>query len=503
MIKKTNRWEYIVDRAYVPFSYSINIYSNEYNNIKRVIPIKKFPDAHFYEPNDLYWEVGCRESIINYEVARHKREGNKFLWSIAKKCEAEGTSTIKYIDNLISANDLSIISDKSLNRLFMLSGKKLRQFTAFLVVPWVMEKYLDELLDNIISSRIKNEKDAQYFKQELSLPIKYNYAQKEKLALLKIIDIIFKSQKEKQTLLRPGFNSVDLKKMPATKRLISKFLKDYSWLSVRWMMGSPFTPDDVINRIREIVKTDWHKELKLIQETISKRSKALLNFSKKYHLSSTDRDTLKLIGEYVYIRTYRTDELNRGFSKMTPIVQEMARRLALSFSDILFLTLEEVSDYFISGNIKYIKLIKKRKKRWAVIRDKKIQMFDGQEAKAFVKNQNLEIFKNDHQGMKGVIAFGGKARGIAKVVINPNMINKVKRGDIFVAVMTFPSYIMAMEKAAAFVTQEGGLLCHASIVAREMKKPCLISVKNITKIIKDGDLIEVDANKGIIKIITK
>jgi pyruvate,water dikinase len=65
--------------------------------------------------------------------------------------------------------------------------------------------------------------------------------------------------------------------------------------------------------------------------------------------------------------------------------------------------------------------------------------------------------------------------------------------------MTFPSMIMAMERAAAFVTDEGGILCHAAIIAREMKKPCVIATKNATKAFKDGDLIEVDANTGIVR----
>ena len=65
--------------------------------------------------------------------------------------------------------------------------------------------------------------------------------------------------------------------------------------------------------------------------------------------------------------------------------------------------------------------------------------------------------------------------------------------------MTFPHFIPAMEKAAAFVTDEGGILCHAAIVSREMKKPCIIATKNATKTLKDGEMVEVDAEKGTVK----
>jgi rifampicin phosphotransferase len=53
------------------------------------------------------------------------------------------------------------------------------------------------------------------------------------------------------------------------------------------------------------------------------------------------------------------------------------------------------------------------------------------------------------------------------------------------------------------VINEGGILTHAAIICRELKKPCIIGTKIATKVLKDGDLIEVDANKGIIKKINQ
>ena len=60
-----------------------------------------------------------------------------------------------------------------------------------------------------------------------------------------------------------------------------------------------------------------------------------------------------------------------------------------------------------------------------------------------------------------------------------------------------------MKKSAAVVTDEGGMLSHAAIVSRELKKPCVVGTLKATRVLKDGDIIEVDANKGIIKILGK
>lgn len=69
--------------------------------------------------------------------------------------------------------------------------------------------------------------------------------------------------------------------------------------------------------------------------------------------------------------------------------------------------------------------------------------------------------------------------------------------------MTNPDYVPAMRKASAFITDEGGILCHAAIVSREMKKPCIVGTKFATQILKDGDLVEVDADIGTVKILKR
>ena len=81
----------------------------------------------------------------------------------------------------------------------------------------------------------------------------------------------------------------------------------------------------------------------------------------------------------------------------------------------------------------------------------------------------------------------------------PKDFNKLKEGEILVTTMTSVDFIAVMERASAFVTNEGGITSHASIIAREMNKPCVIGTKVATKVFKDGDKVEVDANKGIIK----
>ncbi len=60
-----------------------------------------------------------------------------------------------------------------------------------------------------------------------------------------------------------------------------------------------------------------------------------------------------------------------------------------------------------------------------------------------------------------------------------------------------------MEKAAAIITEMGGLLSHAAIVARELHKPCVVGIDDLLDKIKDGNQVEVDATKGVVKILAR
>jgi phosphohistidine swiveling domain-containing protein len=110
-----------------------------------------------------------------------------------------------------------------------------------------------------------------------------------------------------------------------------------------------------------------------------------------------------------------------------------------------------------------------------------------------------EIVNKNIKEFKGVSGYGGYVVGKVRIIRNLSDMSKFQDGEILVASMTEPAYLPIMKKAAAFITDEGGLLCHAAIVSREIKKPCVIGTKIATSILKDGDIVEVDAKNGIIK----
>ena len=198
------------------------------------------------------------------------------------------------------------------------------------------------------------------------------------------------------------------------------------------------------------------------------------------------KKVVKEVQELIYFRTLRGDARSSLIYLMRPVLKEVAKRHNITFRE-----LRTCSIYDLSKGI-----VKKYKPSATFVLRKGNMIFF---SKPIIEDRKIE----KGNIIKGVSAFGGLVKGVARIVTNSYDLEKIKTNDIFVAQQTFPAFIMGMRKAKAFITDEGGITCHAAIIAREMKKPCIIATKNATRILKDGDFLEVDANQGIVKILKR
>ncbi|MBI4139701.1 hypothetical protein HY483_01940 [Candidatus Woesearchaeota archaeon] len=185
-------------------------------------------------------------------------------------------------------------------------------------------------------------------------------------------------------------------------------------------------------------------------------------------------------------------------NKLWELVSEKYADLPKEYLD--FLSIEEI----VSRNIPSMNVLNERRERYAFFNG---NIFVGDKIQSVLKREGIVFIEHsgDHsiREVSGTIAMMGKVRGRVRIVIEYADMSKFKDGEILVSSMTVPDFLPAMKKAAAFVTDEGGITCHAAIVAREMEKPCIIGTKIATKVFKDGDLVEVDANKGIVRVLKR
>ena len=130
-------------------------------------------------------------------------------------------------------------------------------------------------------------------------------------------------------------------------------------------------------------------------------------------------------------------------------------------------------------------------------------LFDGKRPRYFEQNvlkPNNPLKITEVKGTPASIG-AGKIRAPAKIILAKSDFGKLRAGDVLITQMTRPNFLPIMKRAAAIVTDEGGLTSHAAIVSRELGIPCIVGTRYATKAFKNGELIEVNAHEGtVIKI---
>ena len=132
-------------------------------------------------------------------------------------------------------------------------------------------------------------------------------------------------------------------------------------------------------------------------------------------------------------------------------------------------------------------------------------LFDDNLIREFIKSDKYdEIIKiylendvDDNTELVGNIAYPGNVTGRVVLVFGEKDIKKYKENDIIVSPMTTPKFSNIISSCKAIITDEGGEVCHAAIVARELKIPCVVGCKRATKVLKDGDIVTIKNNKII------
>jgi len=265
----------------------------------------------------------------------------------------------------------------------------------------------------------------------------------------------------------------------------------------------PMTMDFLRNRF-DTYKRDSHlcHHIERSSETFAEAKKSFQRLLIEDKFSEKHRRLIKFAHMYTEFSELRNHY--RGLSALLsrPLFELVARRLSLTLPNLLAFT-----DYEIAKALNGKLLINnklgelRRKYSFSLYHRGIFEVLTGTDAKDLKHFINV---KWDGDQIQGVVAFRGPTcTGRVKVINSSLNIGKLKSGEILVSSMTRPEFITAIKKAKAIVTDEGGIMCHAAIIARELKKPCIIGTKIATKVLKDGDVVEVDADRGIVKILKR
>src|SRR3989338_4519092 len=285
-------------------------------------------------------------------------------------------------------------------------------------------------------------------------------------------------QKEEQELLV-------LKKLPKSKQ--KQALKKHAekWYFITSGYDGAHTPSisELKHKMAGLkLKKQNMVEKKLPASILDHKTKVILKLTKKIADWKDERKRNNLIGSFFL------DKFAREFSRRYNLPWRLVRyAIPAEFMEIK------------QGGQKFKNMLTKRAATgvaWGMSGFKYSGIFMGRQYEEIKKS--ITGLKQNEEILTGIAACPGKAFGKVHIIHNPTK-EKIKAGEILVTSMTRPEFVPLIKKARAVLCDEGGLLSHAAIISRELHIPCIVGMRHAMASLKDGDLVEVDANKGIVK----
>ncbi len=331
----------------------------------------------------------------------------------------------------------------------------------------------------------------------LTAPVHLSFINEAEVSLLKVALKLDKSIFAKNKIK-------DIKQKLADKQLsiIKDHQKNFFWTRNNYVDVKVLDVNHFIRELKKLFEMDIDikKEIKGIEDTPLNNEKKKKELIKKLSPSQELKTLIKISEDFTYWQDERKKSTFWNAHYFILILKEISKRINVPTELLKYMTPREVSTVFKEKPDP--RELTARKNNCAYYWDKEgMECLHSEEADKIKKAILGTTDLSDVDDFRGLTASLGKAIGKVKVIKSVKEVGKVKEGDILVAVMTRPDYVPGMKKAAAIVTDEGGVTCHAAIVSRELSKPCIIGTKIATKVLKDGMMVEVNANHSWVKII--
>ena len=272
--------------------------------------------------------------------------------------------------------------------------------------------------------------------------------------------------------------------------------RKFHWIDNNYRRAKLLGPLDFLVKMRDEALSFSHPKEEL--EAIGRKQGEIAEKKKEY-LPKLDGEE-KRMAEFLDVGTVIQDDRKRcnliGDYVIFKFVGEISRRSGVDAELLKNATLFELprilyGDYDVSK-------LEGRGERWFTL---SLTNKGPYIEKKVVEGREFELGEREEVSeFKGVPASAGSAKGEVCIVNREEDFGKMKEGGILVSAMTRPEFVPLMKKAAGVITDEGGLTCHAAVVSRELGIPCIVGTRKGTAVLKDGDVVEVDGKRGIVKI---
>ncbi len=415
------------------------------------------------------------------------------------------------ICNKIKSMNLTKLTDKELFALYRDFSEKtiLRCSSSSIIDGFALGS--DQIVADMIHKLLKEkglENNYPDIFSKLTAPVDQSFINEAEVSLLRIALMIENANNGLKKYILENNADASLEELKDKKyKLILAVLEeheqDYFWSKNNYVQAYILDKKHFMKDIKEIFDTNFNisAEIKKITDTPKLNKEVKEKLVVRLDLSQHLKNLIRILEDFTKWQDDRKRSTYWYINYGSKLIEEIGKRKNLNLHEMKYLTPTEVKALEAqTPSEEYKKEIQQRMKESAfmdinqecicVIGKELEQLKD-----AVLQSEDYSQIKE----FKGLCASSGIARGRVKIVKSATEVSKVEKGDILVAVMTRPDYVAGMKKAAAIVTEEGGVTCHAAIVSRELKIPCVIGTKIATKALKDGQMVEVDATNGIVR----
>lgn len=364
------------------------------------------------------------------------------------------------------------------------------------------EQIVTRKLGEVVRERGESRKFAHYLAILTAIP-RQSFMSEEELNLLFITKKV-KMAKALALAIKKNVRGAKemLVKYPSLSKMVKKHQTKFFWIENSYAQGIKLNEAYFLKRIRNFLKEGLDIEYKIAELKSAPRTsrQQKRHLIKKLDLDGQFREILKWIEFFGWLHDTRKAVMMECYYYFSIILKEIGRRLGLTLDEMYYIDHYKIEEMVLKRKVDR-SLIRQRRKLCAYfIWPDRYKIIAGRQAQVW-KRLVLGGQYQAVQEIKGISASVGTAVGKAKIVKSIKDGSMIRKGDILVASMTRPHWMPFIKKASAIITEEGGITCHAAIVARELNIPCIIGTKIATKVLKNGMLVEVRANHGVVRII--
>jgi phosphoenolpyruvate synthase/pyruvate phosphate dikinase len=270
---------------------------------------------------------------------------------------------------------------------------------------------------------------------------------------------------------------------------LEEHTKKFAWIEIANYAGEPLTVEKLYEQIMNVGE-DSHEEGGNTHAPVSERLSLYAHF----------------LSQCGYMRQAGAEHYAILTQKVQPYLKAVGEKFGLTYAEFL---LQRDTEIFaaLRGELSPAELKENAKRREAskyvffAGKGDEILFTEEPEDIVILTETMLPKVEKNIRELQGQIGNKGVYTGTVRVIMNLEDFGKMQPGDVLVSTMTTPDFVVLMNQSGAIVTDIGGMLCHAAIVSRELNKPCVIGTKFATQALKDGDMVEVNAEEGIVKIL--